>query len=67
MARTLELCFQCPRCGLGDFEVGHLMRLPADGPFCLVCQEEDDEVVRLQTWDRTKPTDQAMFLVDLSG
>lgn len=31
--------FYCSRCGLGDFEVGHLAR--PDEPFCPVCREED--------------------------
>jgi hypothetical protein len=53
--------FQCQRCGLGDFEVGHLTR--PDEPFCLVCWEEDCQLVRLERWEAE--TDQARFRVAL--
>jgi hypothetical protein len=64
MANFPESRFQCPRCGLGDFEVGHLVR--PDEPFCLVCQEEDDEVVRLERWEQPEPA-QARFRVALGA
>jgi hypothetical protein len=41
--------FYCCRCGLGDFEVGHLTR--PDEPFCL---EEDGEIVQLQRWEQAE-------------
>jgi hypothetical protein len=44
--------FCCPRCGLGDFEVGHLTR--PDEPYCLVCQEEDGQIVPLQRWEQAE-------------
>ena len=44
--------FYCSRCGLGDFEVGHLTR--PDEPFCLVCQEEDREIVQLKRWEEVE-------------
>ena len=41
--------FQCPRCGFGDYEVGHLI---SDGDvFCLVCLEEEGLQIRLQRWE----------------
>jgi hypothetical protein len=50
------LRFQCPECGLGDYEVGYL----TDGAeaYCIVCQEEDVRLVRLHRWeeeDQLKP------------
>jgi hypothetical protein len=45
--------FHCQRCGLGDFEVGHLTR--PDEPFCLVCREEDGQLVRLERWEPASP------------
>jgi uncharacterized Zn finger protein (UPF0148 family) len=40
--------FQCPECGMGDFELGHLV---ADGEFaCEVCREEGRGEVRLERW-----------------
>ena len=50
------LHFQCPECGLGDYEVGYL----TDGAdaYCIICQEEDDRLVRLHRWeedDQLKP------------
>jgi hypothetical protein len=40
--------FHCPKCGIGDFEVGHLTK--PDEPYCLVCLEADDQQVLLQRW-----------------
>jgi hypothetical protein len=40
--------FQCPECGIGDFELGELAD---DQTFvCEVCLEEDRGVVRLERW-----------------
>jgi hypothetical protein len=38
--------FQCSKCGMGDFELGHL----ADDQqfFCAVCLEEEGRLIRLQ-------------------
>ena len=41
--------FQCPRCGFGSHEVGHL--IADDEIFCIVCLEEAAIEVRLQRWD----------------
>jgi hypothetical protein len=49
--------FQCRRCGLGDFEVGYLTR--PDEPHCLVCQEEEGELVRLERWESESGRGQA--------
>ena len=48
----LVLRFQCPECGLGDYEVGHLTH---DLEFyCVVCHEQDGLTVRLQRWEETE-------------
>ena len=40
--------FQCPECGMGDFEVGHLA---VDHQFfCEVCVEEGRGLIRLERW-----------------
>ncbi len=41
--------FQCPECGIGDTEHGHL--LTAHEIHCVVCLEEDGRDVRLQRWE----------------
>lgn len=40
--------FQCPECGMGDFELGYL----ANGHqfFCEVCVEEGRGLIRLERW-----------------
>jgi hypothetical protein len=40
--------FQCPECGMGDFELGCL----ADDQqlFCEVCLEEGGRLIRFQRW-----------------
>ena len=37
--------FQCPDCGLGDYETGHLVA--ADEVYCVVCLEEEGRQIRL--------------------
>ena len=39
--------YQCPECGIGDQETGHLH--PADALYCEVCLE-DQRQVRLKRW-----------------
>jgi hypothetical protein len=40
--------FQCPKCGIGDFELGHLA---ADQELlCEACLEEEGRLFRLQRW-----------------
>jgi hypothetical protein len=40
--------FQCPECGMGDFELGHLA---VDHQFfCEVCVEEGRGLIRLERW-----------------
>jgi hypothetical protein len=41
--------FQCPYCGFGDYEVGHLMDEGQN--YCLVCLEQEDQLIRLQRWE----------------
>lgn len=43
--------FQCPECGFGDHEVGHLVA--PDEIYCVVCLEEDGRLVRLERWEET--------------
>jgi hypothetical protein len=45
MARVL---FQCPNCGLGDGELGHLM--DEDDVDCIVCLEELGRQIRVECW-----------------
>ena len=43
------LRFQCPECGFGDYEIGHLTA--EDEIYCVVCLEEEDRLIRLQRWE----------------
>ena len=49
--------FQCPECGFGDFEVGHLT-VEAD-IYCIVCLEEQERQIRVHRCD--EQADQARF------
>jgi hypothetical protein len=50
--------FQCPECGFGDQEVGHLV---ADTEiYCVVCLEQQGRLVSIHAWDEEE-TDQARF------
>ena len=51
--------FQCPECGFGHQEIGHLA---ADQEIhCFVCMDEDGRYVRLQRWTQVgSAPDQAM-------
>ena len=40
--------FQCPECGMGDREVGHLVAEPAGS--CVVCLDEQGRLIRLECW-----------------
>lgn len=64
MARSMEMYwrFQCPECGFGDHEVGHLVN--SDEVYCVVCLEEDGRQVRLKQWEETR-ADQARLRVIL--
>jgi hypothetical protein len=45
--------FQCPNCGFGDYEVGHLVT-EAD-TYCVVCLEsEEGRQVRVFSWTEPK-------------
>ena len=54
--------FQCPECGFGDHEVGHLAA--PDELYCIVCLEEDGRFVRLECWE---DEDQARLRVDFAA
>jgi hypothetical protein len=59
MTQTREACwhFQCPECGFGDGEFGHL--LSADEVYCIVCLEEEGRNVRLRRWQAAEEPNQA--------
>ena len=38
--------FQCPECGMGDYEVGHLVAEPVE--YCVVCLDEHGRLIRLE-------------------
>jgi hypothetical protein len=40
--------FQCPECGMGDFELGHLAT--DQESFCEVCLEEGRALILLERW-----------------
>jgi len=40
--------FQCPECGMGDYEVGHLLAEPVE--YCVVCLDEHGRLIRLECW-----------------
>jgi hypothetical protein len=42
------LRFQCPECGLGDFEIGPMSVTEIH---CVVCLEEDGRLIRLDCWE----------------
>jgi hypothetical protein len=41
--------FQCPECGFGDREVGHLVG--ETEVYCVVCWEEQDRQICVQRWE----------------
>ena len=43
--------FQCPKCGFGSHEVGHL--IGDSEVFCIVCLEEASIQVRPQRWEES--------------
>jgi hypothetical protein len=43
------LRFQCPECGMGDQEVGHLLTEPE--MYCIVCLEEQGRQICVQYWE----------------
>jgi hypothetical protein len=46
MTRT---SFQCPKCGFGDYEVGHLVA--ESDIYCVVCLEEQGRQIRVECWE----------------
>jgi len=45
--------FQCPECGFGDYEVGHLV--VDDELICVVCLEEQGREVQVFCWEDPEP------------
>jgi hypothetical protein len=58
--------FQCPECGMGDFELGHLAE--DQKLFCEVCLEEEGRLILLERWpaDEVIP-DYALFRTGLAA
>src|SRR5690242_5139991 len=54
--RGQMLCFQCPECGFGHHEIGHLV--VETEIHCLVCYDEEGRLVRVHCWEED---DQARF------
>ena len=46
------LRFQCPECGMGDQEVGHLVTEAE--MYCVVCLEEQNRQIRIQWWEEVE-------------
>jgi hypothetical protein len=46
--------FQCPECGFGDHEVGHLV-VAETQVYCVVCLEEDGRLVGIHCWEESEP------------
>jgi hypothetical protein len=42
------LRFQCPECGMGDFEIRHS---PDTEIHCVVCLEEEGRLIRVHCWE----------------
>ncbi len=43
------ISFQCPECGFGDREVGHLT--VEVEVYCVICLEEESRLIRLHRWE----------------
>jgi hypothetical protein len=56
------LRFQCPDCGLGDYEVGQLTH--DTEVYCIVCHEENGRIVRLQRWEEAETAHARFRLAD---
>jgi hypothetical protein len=55
-------CFQCPECGFGHHEVGHLVA--ETEVYCVVCLEEEGRLISIHCWQEDEP-DQARLRADL--
>jgi hypothetical protein len=55
-------CFQCPECGFGHHEVGHLVA--ETEVYCVVCLEEEGRLISIHCWQEDEP-DQARLRTDL--
>ena len=54
--------FQCPECGFGHHEVGHMVA--ETEVYCVVCLEEEVRLVSIHCWHEDEP-DQARLRADL--
>jgi hypothetical protein len=55
-------CFQCPECGFGHHELGHLVA--ETEVYCVVCLEEEGRLISIHCWQEDEP-DQARLRADL--
>jgi hypothetical protein len=46
--------FQCPECGMGDFELGHLAE--DQQFFCEICLAEESRLILLERWSAEEQT-----------
>jgi hypothetical protein len=46
--------FQCPECGMGDFELGHLAE--DQQFFCEICLAEESRLILLERWPAEEQT-----------
>jgi hypothetical protein len=53
-------CFQCPECGFGHHELGHLVA--ETEVYCVVCLEEEGRLISIHCWQEP---DQARLRADL--
>jgi hypothetical protein len=51
------LLFQCPECGFGHHEVGHL--ISETEVHCIICLEEHGRLIRVHCWEEAVEPDQA--------
>jgi hypothetical protein len=49
-----QIRFQCPECGFGDHEAGHLVA--AADIYCVVCLEEQGRQIRVECWEEGEGT-----------
>ena len=40
--------FQCPNCGMGDAELGHMMN--EDDVHCILCLQELGRLIKVECW-----------------
>jgi len=56
------LRFQCPECGVGDYEIGYLT--DSAEVYCVVCEEEIGRLIRLHYWEEAEQPQARLRLAD---